>query len=198
MPQILSAVLGEEMVLFKEKLNLKPPGGSGFAPHLDSPSLMKALGSEGPRTYCTVMVAIDNMTAKNGCLRVCKRKWTEDTCCNVIQPTDANPDGAGRAGAIPSSTANQLVFEDVTCNGGTIVLFNGWVPHRSAANLTAFHRRAVFLTYNPKKEGDYHKLYYERMEKLRNEWRNVEKKQLHNIGEESELKSLSSIPNKYR
>ena len=27
LPRILSAALGEEMVLFKEKLNLKPPGG---------------------------------------------------------------------------------------------------------------------------------------------------------------------------
>ena len=31
------AVVGEEMVLHKEKLHLKPPGGSGFAQHLDSP-----------------------------------------------------------------------------------------------------------------------------------------------------------------
>ena len=53
----LSALMGEPMVLFKEKLNLKPPGGSGFAPHLDGPSLRVALGDTGPRTFVTVMVA---------------------------------------------------------------------------------------------------------------------------------------------
>lgn len=53
----LSAVVGQQMVLYKEKLNLKPPGGSGFAPHLDSPSLKVALGEDGPQTFVTVMVA---------------------------------------------------------------------------------------------------------------------------------------------
>ena len=55
--RILSEALGEKMVLYKEKLNLKPAGGSGFAPHLDSPSLRIALGPEGPQNFCTVMVA---------------------------------------------------------------------------------------------------------------------------------------------
>jgi hypothetical protein len=54
---ILSQALGQKMVLYKEKLNLKPPGGSGFAPHLDSPSLRVALGPDGPQTFVTVMVA---------------------------------------------------------------------------------------------------------------------------------------------
>jgi hypothetical protein len=54
---VLSQALGQKMVLYKEKLNLKPPGGSGFAPHLDSPSLRVALGPDGPQTFVTVMVA---------------------------------------------------------------------------------------------------------------------------------------------
>lgn len=54
---IVSAALGERMVLYKEKLNLKPPGGSGFAPHLDEPSLRVALGPDGPQTFVTVMIA---------------------------------------------------------------------------------------------------------------------------------------------
>eukprot|EP00532_Pseudo-nitzschia_australis_P005753 CAMPEP_0168171032 /NCGR_PEP_ID=MMETSP0139_2-20121125/4493_1 /TAXON_ID=44445 /ORGANISM="Pseudo-nitzschia australis, Strain 10249 10 AB" /LENGTH=365 /DNA_ID=CAMNT_0008088567 /DNA_START=73 /DNA_END=1170 /DNA_ORIENTATION=- len=196
--RILSAALGVEMVLFKEKLNLKPPGGSGFAPHLDSPSLRMALGSEGPKTFCTVMVAIDDMTKKNGCLRICKGNWTEENCCGVIQPDkDGNPDAGGRAGAIPPQMAENLEFEDLICKGGSISVFNGWCPHRSAANLSPFPRRVILLTYNPKDEGDFHKKYYERMEQLRNEWR-VKLGLLHRkqrLGDEKiEMEALSSVP----
>lgn len=166
----VSVLLKEEMVLYKEKLNLKPPGGLGFAPHLDTPSLRIALGEEGPQTFVTVMVAIDDMTHKNGCLRVSKGFWTQDNHCELVEPEqDGNPDAGGRAGALLST--KYLDFEDITCQGGDVVIFNGWTPHRSSANLSAFPRRAVFLTYNPKKEGDYHDMYYQQMENIRNEWR---------------------------
>ena len=166
----VSALLQEEMVLYKEKLNLKPPGGVGFAPHLDTPSLRIALGERGPQTFVTAMIAIDDMTPINGCLRVVKGTWTQDNHCEVMEPEqDGNPDAGGRAGAILST--KNLEFEDITCQGGDIVIFTGWTPHRSSANLSAFPRRAVFLTYNPKKEGDCHDLYYQQMEDIRNEWR---------------------------
>ena len=170
--RIVSAALDTEMVLYKEKLNLKPPGGSGFAPHLDSPSLRVALGKDGPQTFCTVMVAIDDMTIDNGCLRICKGNWTQDNHCSVIQPdVDGDPDAGGRAGGIPLDVAEGMTFDNLTCKGGTIVCFNGWAPHRSSANASPFPRRAVFLTYNPKEEGDFHKQYYANMQKLRDEWR---------------------------
>lgn len=191
--RILSAAMGTEMVLYKEKLNLKPPGGGGFAPHLDTPSLKVSFGLEGPQTFCTVMVAIDDMTAQNGCLRVAKGPWSQNYCCKVIQPEeDGNPDAGGRAGAIPSEVANELRFEDVACKGGTVVAFSGFAPHRSAANTSPFHRRAVFLTYNPKSEGDFHKPYYEKMEKLRREWRN--KIGFVSEDEKLEVSALDTIP----
>jgi ectoine hydroxylase-related dioxygenase (phytanoyl-CoA dioxygenase family) len=100
---VVSAISGTEMVLFKENLNLKPPGGSGFAPHLDTPSLRVALGESGPQTFVTVMVAIDNMTAQNGCLRIAKGTWSEDNRCELVTPVQAgNPNGGGQAGGDPS------------------------------------------------------------------------------------------------
>ena len=73
------------------------------------------------------------------------------------------------------------------------MLFNGWTPHRSSANQSPFPRRAVFLTYNPKEEGDRHAQYYAHMEKLRSEFRRktdiVQQKH-----EQAELDALSTIP----
>lgn len=192
----VSAALGTPQVLYKEKLNLKPPGGSGFAPHLDTPSLRVALGENGPKDFVTVMVAIDNMTASNGCLRLAKGKWNEGNSCTVVLPEEnGSPDASGRAGAIPHEVADALKFEDLECAGGTIAIFNGWVPHRSTANSSPFPRRAVFLTYNSASDGVFHRAYYERMNKLRNDWKErVGLSQGYSADERAELDAMSTIP----
>eukprot|EP00980_Cylindrotheca_fusiformis_P030414 scaffold24788_cov117-Cylindrotheca_fusiformis.AAC.6 len=195
---VLSVALGEKMVLYKEKLNLKPPGGSGFAPHLDSPSLRVALGPDGPQTFVTVMVAIDDMTVQNGCLRLCHGPWTEENHVKVNEPEEnGNPDAGGRAGAIEGSVAEELQFEDLVCKGGSIAAFNGWVPHRSAANKSPFPRRAVFLTYNPASEGEFHKLYYSKMDELRAAFREssgLAKRQKEYDIDQLELDALATVP----
>lgn len=197
--KLVSKALGIEMVLYKEKLNIKPAGGSGFAPHLDTPSLRIALGADGPKNFCTVMVAIDDMTEANGCLRVCRGAWSEEQHVDTILPEEGgNPDAGGRAGAIPVELADEeLNFEPLVCKGGTIAVFNGWAPHRSAANLSLFPRRAVFLTYNPKDEGNFHKKYYEKMEEKRQRWREsvglAERKQREE-DERLEMDALATIP----
>ncbi len=191
----VSALMEEAMVLFKEKLNLKPFGGGGFAPHLDTPSLRVALGELGPQSFVTVMIAIDDMTQSNGCLKVCKGPWSENNYCEVITADNTcNPDAEGRQGAIPSHVANDQEYSDITVKGGTIVAFNGWVPHRSASNTSPFPRRAVFLTYNPLTEGDFRDLYYQKMNAMRSAYR---KKVDHNSEfdiHDNELAALATIP----
>jgi len=190
----ISAICGEEMILYKEKLNLKPPGGSGFAPHLDSPSLRVALGDEGPSTFVTIMIAIDDMTEKNGCLKVCKGPWSEDNHVEVVEPEeDGNPDAGGRAGAIELNVADKLTFQPITCKGGDIAIFNGWAPHRSSANASPFPRRAMFLTYNPAREGDFHEFYYRKMKQKRDDYKIVLMAQ-RNADHEAEMAALNSIP----
>jgi ectoine hydroxylase-related dioxygenase (phytanoyl-CoA dioxygenase family) len=171
----ISTLFNEEMVLYKTKMNLKPAGGSGFAPHVDTPSLTVPFSNStsklGPLNFVTVMIAIDDMTSVNGCLRVVKGIHNEDTCPIIPPEEDANPDSGGRAGAIPIEIASKMKFEDICCKAGTICAFGGWVPHRSNANQSNFSRRAVFLTYNPAIEGDYYDLYYQKMKQIRNSWK---------------------------
>jgi hypothetical protein len=194
----VSAALGVNVTLYKTKLNLKPPGGSGFAPHLDTPSLRVALGDQGPRTFVTVMIAIDSMTVDNGCLRIARGRWNEETAVETIRPEPGgNPDAGGRAGAIPPEVANQLEFEDICCSSGTIVAFSGWAPHRSGPNQSNFPRRAVFLTYNPVAEGDFHEAYYAKMLQLRNDWKakvGLTSNKVLNEDEQRELNALATIP----
>jgi ectoine hydroxylase-related dioxygenase (phytanoyl-CoA dioxygenase family) len=195
--RLVSVALQKPHVLLKEKLNLKPPGGSGFAPHLDGPSLRVALGAGGPRTFLTVMVAIDDMTIANGCLKIVKGNWNELNACQTVQPdVNGSPDAGGRAGAIPTAVADDMSFEDLVIDAGTIVVFNAWMPHRSSANKSPFPRRAVFLTYNLAEEGDFHDEYYTKMTRLRNEWRiSAGMGPVVATDDDDELKALVTIPN---
>jgi 2-aminoethylphosphonate dioxygenase len=193
---VVSSLLQRRQSLYKTKLNLKPPGGAGFAPHVDTPSLLLPLAelfsgsasspqqqseeeeSSSPHSssFITVMIAIDDMTVRNGCLRVAPRPLATTTAAAgggdgptlvvVVEPNvQGNPDGDGRAGALLNG--DQYSYTDIVCPGGTIVAFDGWVPHRSGVNQSAFGRRAVFISYHEAAIGDLHDLYYERMRQLR-------------------------------
>ena len=191
--RLATIVCGETMTLFKEKLNLKPPGGSGFAPHLDTPSLRVALGKDGPQDFVTVMVAIDSMTEENGCLQFVEGNWSEENAVETILPdTNGNPDGNGRAGAIPTSVAEELEFQPVRCPAGSIYLFNGFTPHRSSANQSPFPRRAVFLTYNGGGTS-YRSNYYEHMERLRSEFR-IKNGLQRERDAQAEMEALATVP----
>jgi ectoine hydroxylase-related dioxygenase (phytanoyl-CoA dioxygenase family) len=200
----LSLALDTPMVLFKEKLNLKPPGGSGFAPHLDTPSLMQFDEADAaehtPSEFVTVMVAIDDMTSQNGCLRVVPGPWTKEnavhtTLASKLSNDVENPDGGGRRGLIPADVADVLDFEGVVVQGGMMVAFSGYTPHRSSANGSLFSRRAVFLTYNPASQGDHRLAYYDRMLRLRNEYRAKNGFSLPKDDDtNAELEALKSIP----
>uniref|UniRef100_A0A7S1ZJN9 Uncharacterized protein n=1 Tax=Ditylum brightwellii TaxID=49249 RepID=A0A7S1ZJN9_9STRA len=206
-PSILSTVLlqnedDDAYVLYKEKLNIKPPGGSGFAPHLDTPSLRLVFGQDGPQHFITVMVAIDDMTSENGCLRVVKGEYNSEQSAPLVIPPDenGNPDAEGRAGAMPLEVADTLMFEDILCKGGMIAIFNGWIPHRSAVNKTAFSRRAVFLTYNLKSEGCFRERYYTKMREWRSGWRatrgvqgDADLEEMEKMGEFDALKTIPRI-----
>jgi hypothetical protein len=56
----------EPAVMFKDKINFKLPGGDGFKPHQDQQAGWTAYAS----LFITVMVAVDDATAENGCLEI--------------------------------------------------------------------------------------------------------------------------------
>ena len=59
-----SALLGQQAVLYKEKVNYKLAGGAGYAPHQDAPAYPFIA------SHVSCMVAVDDATRENGCLEV--------------------------------------------------------------------------------------------------------------------------------
>ena len=53
-------------------------------------------------------------------------------------------------------------FSDVIVDTGDIVIFDSYLPHRSASNQTEGWRRLAYLTFNKASEGDLHAAYYDK------------------------------------
>jgi ectoine hydroxylase-related dioxygenase (phytanoyl-CoA dioxygenase family) len=140
---MMSAVLGEPAVLFKEKINFKLAGGSGFKAHQDQ----QAGWSRYAPLFVTALVSIDAATRANGCLEI-PRRWRPQGMIGEEWKPLAEADVAG-LGLHPVETAP-----------GDVILFDSFVPHASADNLTDRPRRVLYLTYNRASDGDHRAAYY--------------------------------------
>lgn len=142
---ILSELMREKAVLFKEKINFKLPGGAGFKHHQDAP----AFTTFNQHYHITMMVAVDPSTVENGCLEVLPGRHREG-----ILPQDA--DGTLRQDLIDAADWVPVVMQP-----GDILLFDSYLPHGSAPNRSAAARRALYVTYNRESEGSRRTEYFE-------------------------------------
>ena len=140
--QSVGQLLGEEAVLFKDKINFKMPGGGGFKPHQDSQA-----GWEGYADYfISVMVSIDPATLKNGCLQLAPRPETE------LVGREWEP--------LTEFETAKMNFQPVVTEPGDAIYFDSYAPHMSDPNMTDQPRRLYFATYNRLSEGDHLAAYY--------------------------------------
>ena len=135
-------LLGEDAVLFKEKVNFKMPGGDGFKPHQDSQAGWDAYA----KLFVTVLVSIDEATEENGCLKIA-----------------AGEHQRGLFRAWEPLTEDDMAGMDFTfcpTRPGDLVFLDSYTPHGSASNMSDTIRRLYFATYNRVSEGDHLARYY--------------------------------------
>ena len=82
MKGIMSQLLGEEAVLFKEKINFKLAGGAGFEPHQDA----QADWGRYCSFHATAMVSVDPCTVENGCLEMVRGHHNRGLIGDLWQP----------------------------------------------------------------------------------------------------------------
>jgi 2-aminoethylphosphonate dioxygenase len=128
------------VVLFKEKINFKMPGGPGFKVHQDQ----HAGWTRYAPLFVTAMVTIDPTTIENGCLELIAGRHREGLLGEEWAPL---PEDA-------------LVLQAVPTAPGDVVFFDSFVPHASKPNFTAEPRRVLYLTYNLAEHGDQRSPYY--------------------------------------
>lgn len=135
---------GQEVVLFKEKINYKLAGGDGFKPHQDAQA---GWDRYGHTIHFNLLIAIDAASQDNGCLELVPGRHREGLLGPMWQE-------------LPAELVAQLSFVPVPIEPGDMVIFDSFVPHRSGANLTALPRRAMYITYNYLAEGDFRHTYF--------------------------------------
>jgi hypothetical protein len=142
----LAECCGEPVLLFKDKINFKLPGGAGFAPHQDAPAYVDF----GVEHHLTLMAPVDAFTRENGGLEVSRWESRRETL-------PQNPDGTLRDGVMERWPIDALLAEP-----GDALVFDAWVPHRSGPNRSSGARRAYYLTFNPASAGEHRAEYYAR------------------------------------
>jgi ectoine hydroxylase-related dioxygenase (phytanoyl-CoA dioxygenase family) len=134
------ALLGGPVLLFKDKINFKMPGGAGFKAHQDQQA---GWGRYAP-IFLTAMVTLDAATLENGCLEMAAGRHREGLIGEEWNPLSE----AGLSlAAVPTAP-------------GDVIFFDSFTPHASKPNLTDSPRRILYLTYNLAEYGDQRERYY--------------------------------------
>lgn len=136
-------LLAEPAALFKEKINFKMPGGEGFTPHQDSQAGWETYASY----FVTVMVCVDEATAKNGCLQMAAGYHKKGIMREWEPLNDSDMSG--------------MDFVEMPTYPGDIAFFDSYAPHRSEPNMSETIRRLYFATYNKASEGEHLEAYYD-------------------------------------
>jgi ectoine hydroxylase-related dioxygenase (phytanoyl-CoA dioxygenase family) len=134
------ALMGAPVVLFKDKINFKMPGGAGFKAHQDQ----QAGWTVYAPLFVTAMVTLDAATLENGCLEVSAGRHREGLIGEQWKPLEEQG----------------LNLQAIPTGPGDVIFFDSFVPHASKPNLTDSPRRILYITYNLASEGDHRERYF--------------------------------------
>jgi ectoine hydroxylase-related dioxygenase (phytanoyl-CoA dioxygenase family) len=136
----VSAIFGEPVELFEDKLNLKLPGGSAYPWHQDWVCCWRAHTDQ----LITCFIYLDDADASNGCLQVIPGSHIGKPCL---------PFKAGSRFEIDPAYVETSKAVPVPMRAGEMIFFDAYLLHYSAINRSRTQRRAIIYTYNPARLG---------------------------------------------
>jgi 2-aminoethylphosphonate dioxygenase len=128
---ILKNLTGKKWILFKEKINFKPRGSRADKLHQD----IQSGWSKYAKNFISILISIDNSQYNNGCLE--------------FDISGNNKDNLKGKLLVPLKIKDltKPFFKKFALMPGDIVVFNGFIPHRSKKNLSHKPRTQVYLTF---------------------------------------------------
>jgi ectoine hydroxylase-related dioxygenase (phytanoyl-CoA dioxygenase family) len=127
---LATQLLGGNSFLCTDKINFKLPGARGFYPHQD----MSGTWSSYVDNMINVFVAIDEADDENGCLYVAPGRHREGLLGPKMKPM------------LPEHLVT-MDFVPIYQKPGDILMFDGFLPHKSAPNNSNKPRRVLLLTF---------------------------------------------------
>ncbi|HWB07982.1 MAG TPA: phytanoyl-CoA dioxygenase family protein [Pirellulales bacterium] len=135
---LLEQIYGGKACLFKDKLIFKPPGAHGYRLHQDY-----IAWKNFPRSFVTVLIAVDAADEENGCTVVYPGYHLK----GCLTPEDGEFHELS-ADMVDDSRAVPLELEP-----GDVAFFGCFTPHRSAPNRSSRWRRQLYLSYTAERDG---------------------------------------------
>lgn len=158
-------LLGEKQILFKDKVNYKPPSSTGFRPHIDGHFFWRKTGGDYRRgwldyadSFINLVLPIDPCLTSNGCLYLANLTQTQDIFGLDWLSITNQLDSLGPY--LRSIELNQLSFFPLELNSGDIALFDWRLPHYSLKNRSTQYRRIFYATFHGHQFGDNRDAYY--------------------------------------
>lgn len=161
MVDVISELMDERALLYKDRINFKSPGGGAHAAHQDGVAYESgSLATFDPTVapYISILIGVDPATRENGCLQVVPH-WplTKLEILRMERPYPEHPTFSKIAQTIEDS----LAWRPIETGPGDVLLFTERLPHRSTANHSRYARRILYGVYNPASAGDRREKYYE-------------------------------------
>lgn len=158
---LISELMREPAILYKERINFKSPGGGPHAAHQDGVAYEQGENSAfdpNITPYLSILVSVDEATKENGCLQVVPN-WPLDSL--EIIPMEAPFPERPEYMKIKQSIEDSLTWKKLPTKPGDALIFTERLPHRSEPNLSDKTRRIIYGVYNPLSDGgDKREKYY--------------------------------------
>lgn len=158
--KLLKKIFQKKYSIFKDKLNIKPPGGEGFFAHYDGIFKFKNKNNkilngwyEYSDNFINILLAINSCNKKNGTIELAKA--TDGNFYNLLKNT--NKDGSPN---LKKSYESKLNFKHIDLEVGDIIIFSNKCPHRSKKNKSNKNRKTLYYTYTVSKSINLYKKYF--------------------------------------
>lgn len=161
--QMIKLLEKKEFTLFKDKLNFKYPGGSGFLPHIDGHFFWRDKNnkkqngwSKYSTNFTSLVVPLESINLKNGCIFLSNKKNTKKLGSNFLQITKKLIMNTPN---IKKKHIDKFKFFPIEMEIGDVCFFNWKCAHYSKINRSNKSRMIFYATYS-----------------LRNKLKNIRKK----------------------
>lgn len=147
--EILTSLFdGQKPIIFKDKINFKPPGCRADLIHQDQASGWNRYSDY----FISVCISIDENSQNNGAMRF----LSTGNYPKSLMTDDWEPVTFDDPETLPRDQ-----YQIVEINPGDIVIFDSYIPHGSPINHSDSFRRNIFLTFNSASKGELRQRYYE-------------------------------------
>ena len=150
--EVVAGVVGGPVVLYKDRINFKYPGGGAFGPHQDSVAF-----DSTAEPHVTLLIGVDAADPDNGCLELAAG-WRADR--RDVLPLEAPHADMPAYREIAREVVGELCWIPVPVQPGDAVVFTSFLPHRSGPNRSVTPRRLIYAVYNAAAEGDLRAAYF--------------------------------------